>query len=70
MKRIDISPFNYRWHWLIRNDEITRSIFLGDDLFFTVQQHSLMSSDNGFDFELGFEIYEFGKIQHLCPSTY
>lgn len=65
MKRIDITPINYRWHRLTPDRDYRNEKFMTGDELFQIQEDCLMKTDDGFDSELGFDLYSGGKIRSL-----
>lgn len=65
MKRLDIIPINYRWHWILEENKYSGKFENTDDPFFQIQEDVMLRLDRGFSFRLGFDIYKNAEIKPL-----
>ena len=65
MKRIDITPINYKWHGILEQNKYIGKFEITDDPFFQIQEDKMMEFDRGFGFQLGFDVYTNAAIKRL-----
>ena len=65
MKRIDISPFNYRWHRILEKNKYSGKFQDHNNPFFLMQEDVMMRVDKGHNYGLGFDVYKNAEIKQL-----